>query len=133
MRFSFRRRVAVPQATATGEPARLAGSREHHSASGSDDAGHALRAASTLRAFNRYEIKYLVPSVDAPALRAELTSRLDLDDNCGDGAYGVWRVYYDTPQLRFYWEKIEGLRFRRKLRIRHYGDRSRVDDDTTVY
>jgi hypothetical protein len=35
--------------------------------------------------------------------------------------------------LRFYWEKIEGLRFRRKLRIRHYGDRSTIDDDITVF
>jgi SPX domain protein involved in polyphosphate accumulation len=45
----------------------------------------------------------------------------------------VWSVYYDTRLLRFYWEKIEGLRFRRKLRVRHYGDRFTVNDDTTVY
>jgi len=137
MRFSFRRRAAVPHATATATatdvPARLAGMEGSRPTSRSDDAGHALRAASKLHAFNRYEIKYLVPGVEVPALRAELTSRLYLDDNCGDGAYGVWSVYYDTSLLRFYWEKIEGLRFRRKLRIRHYGDRSSVDDDTMVY
>jgi SPX domain protein involved in polyphosphate accumulation len=45
----------------------------------------------------------------------------------------VWSVYYDTTALRFYWEKIEGLRFRRKLRIRHYGDRFGVTDDTVVH
>jgi SPX domain protein involved in polyphosphate accumulation len=45
----------------------------------------------------------------------------------------VWSVYYDTTGLRFYWEKIEGLKFRRKLRVRHYGDRFNVDDDTIVY
>ena len=33
----------------------------------------------------------------------------------------MWSRYYDTRDLRFYWEKIEGIRFRRKLRIRHYG------------
>ena len=98
-----------------------------------DEAGHALRAPSRLHAFNRYEIKYLVPSADVPALRDEFTSRLDLDSYGGSGGYGVWSVYYDTTGLRFYWEKIDGLRFRRKLRVRHYGDRFTVDDDTTVY
>ena len=50
-----------------------------------------------------------------------------------EAGYGVWSLYYDTPQLRFYWEKIEGIRFRRKLRIRHYGSRVNVDDDAPVY
>lgn len=101
--------------------------------SGVSDAGHALRAPSRLHAFNRYEIKYLVPATAAPALRAELAGRLDRDSHGGERGYGVWSVYYDTPGLRFYWEKIEGLRFRRKLRIRHYGDRAGIDDDTMVY
>ncbi len=48
------------------------------------------------------------------------------------GGYGVWSLYYDTPQLRFYWEKIEGLKFRRKLRIRHYGDLDGVTDASPV-
>lgn len=97
------------------------------------DAGHALRAPSPGHAFNRYEIKYLVPVAAVPALRAELAGRLDRDPHGGERGYGVWSVYYDTPTLRFYWEKIEGLRFRRKLRIRHYGDRDGIDDDTTVH
>ncbi|MEU6077890.1 polyphosphate polymerase domain-containing protein [Micromonospora sp. NPDC047074] len=98
-----------------------------------DRAGHALRAPSTLHAFNRYEIKYLVDSGTARTLRDEFARRMVLDSHGGVAGYGVWSVYYDTSQLRFYWEKIEGLRFRRKLRIRHYGDRSTITDDTTVY
>jgi hypothetical protein len=93
--------------------------------------GHALRAPSRLHAFNRYEIKYLVPVPALADLRAELAARMDPDAHGAD--YGVWSVYYDTTDLRFYWEKIEGLRFRRKLRVRHYGDPSAVDDDTTVF
>lgn len=103
---------------------------EHRSG---DTAGHALRAPSPLHAFNRYEIKYLVDAATIPAVRDELRAQLDHDDFSTDGGYGVWSVYYDTPHLRFYWEKIEGLRFRRKLRIRRYGDRSTIGDDTTVY
>jgi hypothetical protein len=97
------------------------------------DAGHALRAPSKLHAFNRYEIKYLVDRSMVDELRHELAARMDLDAYAAGGGYGVWSVYYDTTGLRFYWEKIEGLKFRRKLRIRHYGDRFAIDDDTTVY
>ncbi|GAB2898896.1 VTC domain-containing protein [Streptomyces mayteni] len=97
------------------------------------DARHERGVASRLHAFNRYEIKYLVPVTEVAPLRDELARRMDRDVNCPDGGYGVWSVYYDTPALRFYWEKIEGLKFRRKLRIRHYGDVSAVTDDSPVH
>ncbi|MBQ2599838.1 VTC domain-containing protein [bacterium] len=29
-------------------------------------------------------------------------------------------MYYDTQDYRFYWEKVDGLKYRRKLRIRQY-------------
>ncbi len=86
-----------------------------------------------MHAFNRYEIKYLLPSTRIPRLREELVNRLDFDSHGADGGYGVWSTYYDTRDLRFYWEKIEGLKFRRKLRVRHYGDRFAVDDDSVVH
>ena len=97
------------------------------------DPGHALRAPSRLHAFNRYEIKYLIDTSMLDDLRAEMETRLDRDAHSGPEGYGIWSVYYDTRQLRFYWEKIEGLKFRRKLRIRHYGDRFAIDEDTPVF
>ncbi|GAA4039904.1 polyphosphate polymerase domain-containing protein [Nonomuraea soli] len=97
------------------------------------DAGHALRAPSRLHAFNRYEIKYLVDQSVVPALREDFARRLDEDEYSGYGGYAVESVYYDTPALRFYWEKIEGLRFRRKLRVRHYGDSAGLTDETPVF
>jgi hypothetical protein len=66
-------------------------------------------------------------------LREELAARLDVDQYAAGGGYGVWSLYYDTERLRFYWEKIEGIRFRRKLRIRHYGDRFSIGEDTPVF
>jgi hypothetical protein len=124
MRLPFRRRRASPPTPVPSavEPMPVV-----------DDIGHALRAPSAMHAFNRYEVKYLMPADAVPALRHELAARLDVDSHGVSGGYGVWSVYYDTTDLRFYWEKIEGLRFRRKLRIRHYGDRFTVDDDTTVF
>jgi hypothetical protein len=52
----------------------------------------------------------------------------------GDGAgdYRLASLYYDSSDRRCYWEKVEGLKFRRKLRLRRYlreetfGDRSPV-------
>jgi len=129
MRFAFRRRPAAGDVPADRDAP--VGHRLDPGNTG--EAGHALRAPSRLHAFNRYEIKYLIPSVDVPALREVFAGRLDRDSHGGSGGYGVWSVYFDTTQLRFYWEKIEGLKFRRKLRVRHYGDRFGIDDDTTVY
>jgi len=97
------------------------------------DPGHALRSPSRLHAFNRYEIKYLVDASVVDGLRADVEERLDRDVHSGPEGYGIWSVYYDTRRLRFYWEKIEGLKFRRKLRIRHYGDRFSIGDDTPVF
>ncbi|MDZ7371752.1 MAG: polyphosphate polymerase domain-containing protein [candidate division KSB1 bacterium] len=37
-----------------------------------------------------------------------------------DRRYTVRSLYYDSPRLDFYWEKIDGLKIRRKLRIRSY-------------
>ncbi|WP_279328160.1 polyphosphate polymerase domain-containing protein, partial [Streptomyces sp. OS603R] len=91
-----------------------------------------MHVASRLHAFNRFELKYLVPVEQAAEIRDELAERMDRDLNSPVGGYGVWSLYYDTPQLRFYWEKIEGLKFRRKLRIRHYGDLDGVSDESPV-
>ncbi|MER5753898.1 polyphosphate polymerase domain-containing protein [Streptomyces sp. NPDC002088] len=88
--------------------------------------------ASRLHSFNRFELKYLVPVDQAAEIRDELAERMDADDHSPVGGYGVWSLYYDSPQLQFYWEKIEGLKFRRKLRIRHYGNLDGVTDDSMV-
>ncbi|MGV0836088.1 VTC domain-containing protein [Mycolicibacterium thermoresistibile] len=87
------------------------------------------QTASRLHAFNRYEIKYFLDELRVPRLRAELAAHMDRDPH---GGYPVTSLYYDTEDLRFYWEKIEGLRFRRKLRMRLYGPPSLCTDDTPV-
>ncbi|MCP2280967.1 VTC domain-containing protein [Nocardia amikacinitolerans] len=89
--------------------------------------------ASALHAFNRYEIKYLADERDVPALRAALRDRMAADAHGDAGGYPVTSLYYDTRNLRFYWEKIEGLKFRRKLRLRLYGDPGEVTEETPVF
>ncbi|MFD3685409.1 polyphosphate polymerase domain-containing protein [Nocardiopsis sp. NPDC058631] len=99
---------------------------------GGSDAGHRLRVPGKLHAFNRYELKYLLPVSQVAEVRAELTARMNADRNAGANGYGVWSLYYDTQRLRFYYEKIEGLKFRRKLRIRRYGEIGPDADDAPV-
>ena len=89
--------------------------------------------ASRLHAFNRFEIKYLVPQDRAEELRAELRRHMDDDAYSGDRGYPITSVYYDTARLTFYWEKIEGLKFRRKLRVRHYGTADDLSPDSRVF
>ncbi|MEH3138508.1 MAG: polyphosphate polymerase domain-containing protein [Mycolicibacterium neoaurum] len=90
------------------------------------------QTASRLHAFNRYEIKYLLDEMHIPALREALSARMSTDPFSPHGGYPVTSLYYDTADLRFYWEKIEGLRFRRKLRMRLYGNPSECTDETPV-
>ncbi|GAA2275007.1 polyphosphate polymerase domain-containing protein [Glycomyces scopariae] len=97
------------------------------------DAGHLRRTASALHSFNRFEIKYLLSYEDVPRLREALRARMEADPYSVKGGYPVCSLYYDSQSLRYYWEKIEGLHFRRKLRIRNYGERHELTDESPVY
>ena len=53
--------------------------------------------------------------------------------NNSTGQYALSSLYYDTDDYRFYWEKLDGLKFRRKLRIRIYETPDTLTDDSIVY
>ena len=92
------------------------------------------QTASALHRFNRYEIKYLMDESNLPELREKLKERMLADSHqLVHGPARITSLYYDTRDLRCYWEKIEGLRFRRKLRIRVYGPPESVTDETKVF
>jgi SPX domain protein involved in polyphosphate accumulation len=90
--------------------------------------GHAIRK------FNRFELKYLMPLTAAAAFRRALLPYLAPDD-CGDscGCYYLSSLYYDGPGFPFYHEKVDGVRFRRKLRIRRYESSGPLDETTPVF
>ena len=71
----------------------------------------------TIRRFNRFELKYVITLQQAARFKAALRPYL-LPDDHGDGAYTLSSLYYDSPDLRCYWEKVDGVRFRRKRRTR---------------
>ncbi len=88
---------------------------------------------AAIRRFNRFELKYVADRRLVEAFRQELPGRLERDPYGVDGFYPIWSTYYDSPDLRFYWEKIDGEKFRRKLRIRHYGMPDELTAETPVF
>lgn len=71
----------------------------------------------------RLEYKYLVPVEKLDAVRATLLPYTRPDPFMADRdpqEYTVRSIYFDTPWFNFYDEKIEGLKVRKKLRIRGY-------------
>jgi len=90
--------------------------------------------SQTIRTFNRFELKYIVPIQQAQKFMAVLKAYLVPDDHGdGDGSYYLSNLYYDSPGFRFYWEKVDGIRFRRKLRIRYYEAAGALTDETPVF
>tara|TARA_B100000809_G_scaffold225133_1_gene235875 strand:- start:2490 stop:3215 length:726 start_codon:yes stop_codon:yes gene_type:complete len=76
----------------------------------------------TYRRFNRFEIKYLVHHADAERLKESIAEYVRRDVHNGDhGYYDIASLYYDSPNLACFWDKLDGVKFRRKIRIRRYG------------
>ena len=84
-----------------------------------------------IKFFNRYELKYFIHADRYLDLVQDLHHFMDPDDHGDvDGFYRIVSLYYDSPDYACYRSKIDGLRFRRKLRIRIYV--SPGQDITTV-
>ncbi len=81
----------------------------------------------------RREYKYLVPNKYLDDIRNEMLPFVETDSfasACENNQYTVRSIYYDSPNLDFYHEKIEGLKIRKKLRIRGY---NKFMDDSVVF
>lgn len=81
----------------------------------------------------RYELKYVITWQQRERLMADLLPRMAPDQH-GDSAgnYTITSLYYDTQKYDAYWEKVEGEKLRRKVRVRTYGEQS-VQPETTCF
>jgi SPX domain protein involved in polyphosphate accumulation len=86
----------------------------------------------TIRKFNRFELKYLLTLQQAEEFKVGLKAYLKSDEH-GDGRYALTSLYYDSPDLHCYWEKVDGVKFRRKLRIRRYETDEALLPETPVF
>jgi len=73
---------------------------------------------------SRYESKYLIPESLAAEIREYIRPVCSPDSNIGpDGRYTVNNLYFDTPEMRFYYD-TKYKRFNRfKPRVRYYGEK----------
>ncbi|MEE4193968.1 MAG: polyphosphate polymerase domain-containing protein [Anaerolineae bacterium] len=85
------------------------------------------------RSFNRFELKYLLSLQQAERFKTSLQPYMMPDQyGANQGHYDITNLYYDSPELRCYWEKENGVRVRRKLRLRSYG-RTLITEDTPIF
>lgn len=71
----------------------------------------------------KFEYKYLVKAELLPELRALFCPFMELDINMkkgGPSGYTVRSIYFDTLNYNDYYEKINGLKKRKKTRLRGY-------------
>jgi SPX domain protein involved in polyphosphate accumulation len=75
--------------------------------------------------YGRYELKYFFPHEQVDALLESVRPHVKADkyaaEQDGMPIYTIRSVYFDSESLRLYHEKIDGLRDRRKFRVRCYG------------
>lgn len=87
-----------------------------------------------VKKFNRFELKYIIPYKQAVTLMDAIAAYTHPDPYKSNGeAYLLSSLYYDSPDHRFYWEKIDGLKYRRKVRVRWYTGEEPLNDDTIVF
>ncbi|MCR5302223.1 MAG: polyphosphate polymerase domain-containing protein [Lachnospiraceae bacterium] len=71
----------------------------------------------------RHELKFEVDRASYMAIRTRLMAVCDPDPHTGqNGTYLIRSIYFDTPDNRALYEKINGAGRREKFRIRYYND-----------
>ncbi len=71
----------------------------------------------------RYEYKYFVPISKESELRKLLSPFVGIDKYAkgrANNEYTVRSIYFDTPDFQFYHDKVDGLSYRKKVRLRGY-------------
>ncbi len=81
-----------------------------------------FQSKETVRTFNRFELKYLLHYKQARRFEEIIGAHVESDQHAGPGGfYKIASLYYDSRDLKCYWEKIDGEKYRRKIRVRTYG------------
>jgi len=71
--------------------------------------------------FKRYELKYLLTRAEHEAFREAILPKMAYD-TYGDeeGKYNIISLYFESSDKKIYYETVNRLRFRQKLRLRVY-------------
>jgi hypothetical protein len=74
--------------------------------------------------FVRYEFKFFLDQLKREEVESEIANFMSFDGHVHpelDNAYFVRSLYFDNDLNSYYYEKIDGIKERRKFRIRTYG------------
>lgn len=89
---------------------------------------------SQIEEFRRYEFKYIVRDSIAELIYQDVAEFLEVDPflkRTGKDEYLVRSLYFDNPATDYFYEKIDGLKTRRKYRLRTYS--SKLADTETFF
>ena len=78
-----------------------------------------------IQGFVRKEIKTILPISDLDIIREKLARHMQYDpfsrvNAANDYRYRIISLYLDSPELIFFNDHVDGKRYRKKLRLRHY-------------
>jgi SPX domain protein involved in polyphosphate accumulation len=80
---------------------------------------------------DRFELKFILSAEQRKRLLPDLLPHLRADENAVTGAhYPIVSVYYDNAERECYWDNLNGVQSRRKLRVRLYGSRDGTSPPT---
>jgi len=82
--------------------------------------------------WGRHELKYFIPEDWIEDIKKDVAAYTRYDphsEELPDRKYIIRSIYFDNDNLDFYYEKLDGVRIRKKLRIRTYGN----GGDNSVY
>ncbi|MBU5307216.1 polyphosphate polymerase domain-containing protein [Clostridioides mangenotii] len=69
----------------------------------------------------RFEIKHIVSEADVISIKSKLCRIMNNDQNSSkNGKYTIRSLYFDTPKNKAVAEKLDGVPYREKFRIRFY-------------
>ncbi len=82
-----------------------------------------MNVVTPIQKFARYEFKYLLDLTACERLESEIRNFMHYDGHTHEkmeNRYMVRSLYFDNVQATNYFEKIDGIRERRKFRVRTY-------------
>ena len=68
----------------------------------------------------RHELKYIISTTEYEALKARLSATMPRDVHSGSSGYHIRSLYFDDVYSSAYSEKLSGVAFRQKYRVRIY-------------
>ena len=73
-----------------------------------------------IRTMQRIEKKYLIGKIEAALILGRVKALMNADPHNGETGYRIRSLYFDTVFDEDFWDRVNGLNDRRKIRLRLY-------------